>query len=340
MAAGILYRNTSGASSAPGGYGASARAKAAAGARAKAAAARTRAKAAAGARGPGRQPAARAGTSARTSVTASGDYGQTLQNEGIYQADSANLKAQDIADQARRDAAIKALQFRYNDPNNPFSEVAQLDRARGFSRGNMAADRTARGVLASGGTKLAEQNIGYDYSKQMYDAQNSMNEQIGSLDQNYADASRGRFDQQQQYLSDAQARLIAAGISPSAAAGMAAAGNSGNTPGSGRGNDAAARAAASSAARGGAPANTSMFFRQPGETTISGAPGSENYLYSSSLAQRTMADGNGLLPGNPKYGSKVPGGSASNPWGYSEAELAAQKAARLGNYSVTSLGKV
>mgnify|MGYP001350121967 CR=1 FL=1 len=161
-----------------------------------------------------RTQAAAAAAAPSTTAANGGSYSDALNNEGIYTADRADLTAQSVADRAQRDAAVKALNFQYNDPNNPFSTVSGLGRERDLSRGNMNADRASRGVLASGGTKLGEEQIGYDYSKGMYDAQNQVNSQIGSLDQQFADSERGRMNQQQSMLAEAQQRMIDAGIYP------------------------------------------------------------------------------------------------------------------------------
>jgi len=146
--------------------------------------------------------------------TGTGAYGDLLKNEGIFAQDSANIGADNISSQAKRDAAVKSLLFQYNDPANPFSTVGEANRQHKETVANMIANRSARGVAASGGTILAREGIGHDYSKGMYDSLNSVTGQIGSLDANLADQFRQNQGQLGNSLYDAQQRLIGAGIAP------------------------------------------------------------------------------------------------------------------------------
>lgn len=140
------------------------------------------------------------------------DYGNALQNEGIFAADSADLAASNDVAQARRDAAVKALQFQYNDPANPFSTVGEAERDRKSTVANMLANRAARGVTSSGGTTLAQMDIGHDFSKGLYGALNDVTGRIGGLDADLADTLRQNKSSLGNALTDAQGRLIDHGI--------------------------------------------------------------------------------------------------------------------------------
>jgi hypothetical protein len=143
------------------------------------------------------------------------DYGQTLKNEGIFAADSADIGASNTAAQVSRDNAIKALRFQYSDPNNPFSSLGEAERDRKRAVANMLANRGARGVGVSGGTTLAQMDIGHDYSKGLYDITNALSGQIGSQDAQLADTLRQNKAALSGALKDAQGRLVDAGIAGS-----------------------------------------------------------------------------------------------------------------------------
>jgi hypothetical protein len=159
------------------------------------------------------------------------DYGQTLKNEGIFASDSADIGADNIAAKAKRDAAVKALQFQYNDPANPFSTTGELDRDRRSTLANMFANRAARGVAGSGGTTLAQMDVGHDYSKALQGSLNDLTGQIGGLDANLADVYRANQQKLGGALTDAQGRLLDAGIGPAGGGGIGGGVGGGAVPG-------------------------------------------------------------------------------------------------------------
>lgn len=141
-------------------------------------------------------------------------YSNVLDSEGILRWYLAQLTAQDAASKAEMDAAIAGLQGDYNGSGNPFSQVAQMQRALKERRGGMRANRAARGVIQSGGTALAEGDIGYNYGLQQYQAARALSQQIAGLQSQYAQGSRDRFGQIPGLYEDAIGRLQQAKFRP------------------------------------------------------------------------------------------------------------------------------
>lgn len=164
------------------------------------------------------------------------DFSSALGNEGIYQSDLANIKADNEVAQKQRDNAVKSLQFQFNGADNPFSTLAEANRGLGIQKGNMWANRAARGVQQSGGSTLAQMAIGHDYSKGLYDATNQFNSQVGGINNTLADTLRANAQRQGTALTDAYGRLLDNGVglgagAPGVAAG--APGAPGAAPGTG-----------------------------------------------------------------------------------------------------------
>ncbi len=140
------------------------------------------------------------------------DPAAALGNEGIYAGESAQIKADNEVAQKQRDNAVKALQFQFNDPSNPFSQVGEMQRALKETKGNFSANRGARGVATSGGSTLGQMEIGHNYSKGLYDATNQLNGQIGTLDNSLAETLRENAARQATALGSATGRLIDNGV--------------------------------------------------------------------------------------------------------------------------------
>lgn len=147
-------------------------------------------------------------------------FGQAIQNEGINVANQAQLGAENDAARAQRDAAVKAIQFQFNDPANPYSTAGELGRMNKSNVANMMAQRAARGVQTSGGTTLAQLDIGHDFGRSMYDATNQATGQVGSLDANLANTLRQNAYAGSEETKAAMQRLIDAGIIPAGSGGV------------------------------------------------------------------------------------------------------------------------
>ncbi len=152
-------------------------------------------------------------------------------NEGIFASDSAQIKADNEVAQKQRDNAVKALQFQFNDPSNPFSQMGELTRALAETKGNFNANRAARGVQTSGGTTLGQMQIGHDYGKSVYDATNQLNSGIGQLDNSLAETLRANAARQVGALTDATGRLIDNGVGIGSGGGPGAGSPIGASPG-------------------------------------------------------------------------------------------------------------
>lgn len=192
-------------------------------------------------------------------------YGDTLKNEGIFAAESAGIGAENDAARAQRDAAVKGMQFQYNDPANPYSTVGELGRNHDRAQAEMVAGRAARGVMSSGGTRLGSIDIAHDYGLGSYNALNDVTGRIGGLDAGLAETLRVNKGRLGQALTDAQGRLIDNGIGPPVGGVGAPSGAPG--PGGTVPTDAATRAAAANAAlTPGQTASDAMPITTPGWT--------------------------------------------------------------------------
>lgn len=149
-------------------------------------------------------------------------FQNAIKNEGIFAADSANIAASNAAAQAQADAARKALLFQYNDPSNPYSTTTQLERQRSEQSANDLAERAARGVLYSGGTRASQGDIAYQAGLARTNALNAVTGQIGSIDANLAQTQRENFGSLQSAINEATQRLIDNGMNPTVAAQTAA----------------------------------------------------------------------------------------------------------------------
>jgi len=170
-----------------------------------------------------------------TQPTAPFDYKKALLGEGIYQGDAANAQAAANDAQIQRDNGVKALNFQFNDPNNPYSTMGELGRQLKETNGMFQANRAARGVQTSGGTTLGAMQIGHQYGKDVYDATNQHLGQIGQLDSQLAGAQRQSALDTQQALAAAYQRLIENGVGPAEAAAQAKASVGGNAAAAGGG---------------------------------------------------------------------------------------------------------
>ena len=177
--------------------------------------------------------------SAAAPAVAPFDPRKALLGEGIYQQDAANLQAGNVQAQTDRDAAVKAAQFMFNDPSNPYSTMGGIQRNNARAIAQIAANRAARGVAKSGGTTLARTDLGYDVGKNVFDATNQLNSLIGTQDRSLAETLAKNRLALGQAVTDSQGRLIDNGVGLGAGA-----------PGAG-GAAGAAAAAASPGQRGG-----------------------------------------------------------------------------------------
>lgn len=193
-------------------------------------AARSRAKAPAVA-----APKAAAAASSPAPVIGGPDYQKQLLGEGQYQAEAAGLTAQDQANAAQRQAAVRSMLVQYgavpsgvSDPygdlqdphlaalaaSNPYSAQALATKQYQGNVANMIGNRVARGVIGSGGTTAQNRELGFQYGQQNYNNLNTLLGNIGQQNQGYAQNALGLKQQGVQALGDAQQRLIAAGFGP------------------------------------------------------------------------------------------------------------------------------
>lgn len=291
-------------------------------------------------------------------------YRKTLEGEGIAQSELAQLQAEDAAQRARLRAAIAAIfgdlgyvPGNYADPfgaaqaggalakANPFSTLAQILRQREKTTGDMIANRAARGVVQSGGTGLAQQDIGYDTGLQQYQALRDALEKIGSLSSDYADQARDRFSKYPGIYEDAQGRLLDAGFYPNGSkvgsgrppAGGGAAGSPGGVPtGVGQGNGpyigtlpAAPPAAPSPAAppagpspgQGTGPYIGTLPDAPAGPTTAAAPPAASGFMTAPGGRWGSEAERQAAIANN-KAWSQQQLAQGKNPWVASPAEVA------------------
>ncbi len=145
------------------------------------------------------------------------DYKKALLGEGIYQQDAANIQAANIRAQTDRDAAVKAAQFQFNDPSNPYSTLGEIGRDNNRAVAGLTANRAARGVLGSGGTILGKMDIGHDVGQNIFNATNQFNAGVGQQDAALADTLRQNRTALGQAVTDSQGRLLAGGVGLGAA---------------------------------------------------------------------------------------------------------------------------
>ena len=161
-------------------------------------------------------------------------YGNAITSEGILQYTLAQLAAQDAADRSRLGGYVGGLigdygavpggyQDKYGSvtpevralaEKNPYSFIKQNERQTKQATGNMMAQRAARGVVQSGGTAAQAGEIGYQSGLANYQALRGLLGDISGAESNYADAARGRFDQQAGAYGDTVGRLLEGGFSP------------------------------------------------------------------------------------------------------------------------------
>jgi hypothetical protein len=164
-------------------------------------------------------------------------YDSAIKSEGILRYLLAQLAAEDAAQRSGLRSGIGALigdygavpggyqdtygilspEVRALAANNPFSTLKQLDRQRGQQRGNLKQQLAARGAIQSGEYALGENDIGYQYGLQNYNALRDLMSQIAQAEGGYASGARDRLTQQGQLYQDAVGRLREAGISPTPA---------------------------------------------------------------------------------------------------------------------------
>jgi hypothetical protein len=140
------------------------------------------------------------------------DPRKALLGEGIYQKDASDLQRSTNIGATDRDAAIARAKFLYNSPDNPYSNLGEIQRDDQRQQAMIAANRAARGVGISGGTTLARMDLGHDTGRSVFDATNQFNSQVGSANSSFADLANKNRLALGQAVTDSQGRLIENGV--------------------------------------------------------------------------------------------------------------------------------